>query len=71
MTGKLSDLKVGMRVRRLLGSVVEVDLTVTKIDDHIHCGPWKFHKETGYEVDEDLGWDGVTHSGSRLIGIIV
>ena len=60
------DLKVGdIVVRDLCGS--KMDLTVTDIDDKlIHCGAWTFSKETGCEVDEDLGWDGITTSGSRI-----
>lgn len=41
-------------------------LKVTAIDQLIHCGPWTFHKETGFEVDPDMGWDGITKSGSYL-----
>lgn len=27
---------------------------------------WKFNRETLGEVDEDLGWDGITKTGSTL-----
>jgi hypothetical protein len=28
---------------------------------------WTFNKETGAEIDEDLGWDGKTITGSYII----
>lgn len=68
MTDKehLAALKVGDIVNRMLAGVVRVRIKVTAIDDLIHCCPWTFHKETGCEVDSDLGWDGVTVTGSFL-----
>ena len=60
----LSSLKVGDRVCRMLSGVIPLNLTVSEVDQSnngfIHCGPWKFHKVTGGEVDEDIGWDGHT-----------
>ena len=50
-------LKVGDFVTRLLAGELPQDLLVTAVDDKfIHCGPWKFCRETGAEVDEDLDW---------------
>lgn len=67
-------IKVGDKVRRLLGGVVPMELTVTEVDEKfIHCGDWKFSREGGYEVDEELGWgvpdaDGKIRTGSYLEG---
>jgi len=47
-------------------SGIETELVVTAVDDLIHCGDWTFHKETWYEVDDELEWDGVTRSGSVI-----
>lgn len=68
----MRELKVGDRVMRLLGGEVEMALTITEIDARfIHCGPWKFDKRNGIEVDEELGWgeqaDGTFMSGSSLV----
>ena len=44
-------------------------LRVTAVTDTmIYCGPWKFDRTYGIEIDEDLGWGletGIT--GSRLV----
>jgi hypothetical protein len=49
--------KVGDVVVRMLGGAIPMSLKVTEVDDRfIHCGPWKFDKATGAEVDEELGW---------------
>ena len=73
---KLLDIKVGDTVRRLMCETIKVDIVVTEIDDdYIYCHPpkmtwprdacWKFRLDNGYEVDEDLGWDGVTRMSYR------
>lgn len=56
---QLKNLKVGDVVTRYISSKrLPNKLKVTKITDSlIFCGPWKFDKETGAEIDEDLGWD--------------
>jgi hypothetical protein len=47
---------VGDTVVRLLGGA-PMRLRVSEIDERfIHCGPWKFDRDNGIEVDEDLGW---------------
>lgn len=62
------DLKVGDAVLRRLPGGVIMPLKVTAIDGVlICCGPWTFHRDTGAEVDEELGWDGVTVTGSVLV----
>jgi len=59
-------MKVGDQVTRVLAGSVNMPLKVTEIDDNfIHCGPWKFDKNTGAEVDEDLNW-GNGGTGSYL-----
>jgi len=53
-----------MITRNLCG--IEMQLKVTWVDDkYIYCGPWKFDKVTGAEVDEELGW-GNKGTGSFL-----
>jgi len=59
-------MKVGDTVFRKIGDMV-MELKVSAITDrYIICGPWKFDKETGAEIDEDLGWN-KTASGSYLV----
>ena len=80
---ELQSLKVGDFVERALGGTVLMKMKVVDITDRIVCinipkkgepdfGPadWEFHKETGAEIDEDLGWDGVNITGSYLTKII-
>lgn len=64
---ELDALKPGDPVTRWLSGVIPVNLTVTnRTDSLIQCDYWDFHPDTGCEVDEDLGWDGVTKTGSYL-----
>ena len=66
-TDFLASLQVGDTVTRMLAGVVPMVLRVTAMDDKlITCGAWTFDRATGGEVDEDLGWDGVNHTGSVL-----
>ena len=52
-----SNIKVGMRIERLLAGRVKMDLDVTGVTEQtIVCGPWVFDKKSGMEIDEDLGW---------------
>ena len=75
------EVKVGDTVKRILGGTVVMLVRVTEVDDtYIYCSPpehnwakedgWKFLRENGVEVDEDLGWgkqeDGSYASGSFL-----
>lgn len=75
---KFANIKKGDTVTRLLAGVVQMKLIVGKVDDTlIYCGSadgvvsleegWKFRRDTGAEVDEDLNWDGITKTGSYLI----
>ncbi len=51
-------MKVGDNITRMLAGEVPMDLKITEIDDKfIHCGWWKFDKNTGAEIDEEIGWD--------------
>ena len=59
-------MKVGDQVTRMLAGSIPMELKITAIDDKfIHCGPWKFDKSTGAEVDEELGW-GDKETGSFI-----
>lgn len=63
----LAQLKVGDPVVRMLGGTVPMPLTVTEITDiRIICVHWEFNRANGAEVDEYLGWDGVTKTGSFI-----
>ncbi len=67
MRKKLSEITVGDKVVRMLAGIVPDEVKVTEADERfIHCGPWKFLRETGGEVDEDLGWDG-RRTGSYIV----
>ncbi|MES2729972.1 MAG: hypothetical protein V4621_07780 [Pseudomonadota bacterium] len=65
----LNDLAVGDVVTRYVSAAkIPMCLKVSAIDDNlIHCGPWKFNKSNGAEVDLELGWDGVTATGSIIV----
>lgn len=71
----LLDLKVGDTVTRMLAGVIPVQITITSVDDEfIYANPfgpeqegWKFLRSNGAEVDEELGWDGYTQTGSYLV----
>jgi len=73
MTFNQNQIKVGDTVTRMLSGTIPMPLKVTVIDDEfIHCGPWKFNKTFGYEVDEELGLgvpdaDGKIITGSYLV----
>lgn len=63
---KLEDIKAGDTVTRMLAGAVPMELKVDKVDEeYIHCGPWKFSRKTGAEIDDELGWDEST-TGSYL-----
>lgn len=74
---KFGHVKKGDKVIRLLGGKVRMELIVGDVDDEIiYCGSsdglipvdegWKFRRQNGAEVDEDLGWDGINFTGSVL-----
>lgn len=76
-TIKLQTIKVGDRVRRLLAGTVRMELIVGEVTETtIKCmsadgainleNGWTFSRQTGAEIDEELGWDGFTHTGSFL-----
>jgi hypothetical protein len=62
---------LGTRVTRLVGGSIPMVLVVTSVDDRfIYCGEegagWKFDRQSGAEVDEELGW-GPGLTGSFLV----
>lgn len=70
-------VKKGDVVTRMLAGKIPMKVIVGKVDDDfIYTSSedgivtlqegWKFRRENGAEVDEDLGWDGITHTGSFL-----
>ena len=69
MSKKLTDYVVGDKITRMIGNTVPMTVTITAITPNfieVNNGAWLFHKDTGGEVDTDLGWDGVTITGSIL-----
>lgn len=71
---KFAHIKEGDVVTRMLGGEggVPMQLIVGHVDaEMIYIGKpddggWKFRRENGAEVDEDLGWDGIKTTGSIL-----
>lgn len=63
---KFKDIKVGDTVTRMLAGTLPMKLEVTVVDEFIHCGPWKFSRKNGAEIDEDLEWDDENGTGSYL-----
>ena len=58
---------VGDVITRVMAETVRMQLRVTSVDDTlIHCGLWTFDRDTGAEVDEDLGWGPDTYTGSVI-----
>ena len=56
---KLRSLEVGDRVVQMLAGTIPVEKIVSAVDEiFIHCGPWKFNRDFGYEVDEGIGTEG-------------
>lgn len=65
------DVKVGDKVTRLMAGTIEMELTVTAVDEQlIHCASWTFDRASGAEVDEDLRW-GPSHgvTGSYITAV--
>lgn len=50
----LRDIKVGDEVTRNMGCVVTKTKVTELTDTTIICGPWKFSKRSGVEIDNDL-----------------
>ena len=60
------NFQVGDQVTRMLSGIIPMELKVTEItEEFVHCGPYKFSKKTGLEIDEELGWTEYK-SGSHL-----
>jgi hypothetical protein len=67
---------VGQFIVRLLAEDVPMHLRVTEVtEDRIYCGArgvgYAFDRETGTEIDEEIGW-GLPPlvCGSRIVGIV-
>ena len=57
--GKLRSLRPGDKVVRMLAGTIAVKMRVSEVDEtFIHCGPWKFNRDFGFEVDEEIGEEG-------------
>ena len=65
------NIKVGMRVKRMLAGTIPMDLLVSEVTDtRIICGAYEFDRKTGAEIDEELGWGPeFGHTGSYLKGV--
>jgi hypothetical protein len=64
-----SKLKAGDMVIRMLAGTIPVPVKVEKVEHgviYMHGG-WTFLVSTGAEVDGELGWDGITRTGSYLL----
>ncbi len=46
--------------------IIEMAKTMEIPLSEVTLPTWDFHPTTGAEIDEDLGWDGVTKTGSYL-----
>jgi len=57
MSKKLAEIAVGDFVLRWFGGIPKpMRLKVTQLTaDRIICGAWEFDRQTGAEIDEDLG----------------
>jgi hypothetical protein len=65
---RLIHVEPGEAVRRYFGTQKKAGMVlfVEAVDRRfIYCGPWKFN-HMGMEVDEVLGWDGETMTGSWI-----
>lgn len=51
-------IKAGDIVTRMLAGILPMNLTISHLDEKfIYCGGkegWKFDRDTGFEVDEDI-----------------
>jgi len=64
---KFQDIKVDDVVTRMLAGTVAMNLKVSEISEKlIHCGPWTFSRQSGAEIDDELGW-GEKGTGSFLV----
>lgn len=65
---KLLLVKAGDEVTRVLAGVLKMPMKVSEVtkNEILTAGGWKFNRDTGLEIDEDLGWDGITTTGSYL-----
>ncbi len=52
----LQQIAPGDRVTRIICGI-PMTLLVSSVDEFIHCGPWKFSRRNGAEIDEDLDFN--------------
>lgn len=67
MTRKsLPNRKVGEEVNRMIAGTIAMPLIITRITpEYIFCGPYMFDRNTGMEIDEELGYSSYK-SGSYI-----
>lgn len=67
----LSGVKAGDTVERdMCGLKIPMEVEVVA-DGIIYCaGGWMFMVNNGAEYDPDLGWDGITATGSMLTRVL-
>lgn len=69
---KFGHIKEGDVVTRMLAGTIPMELVVGHVDETMIYigkpgeGGWKFRRDNGAEVDEDLGWDGINLTGSYI-----
>lgn len=64
----LQALKLGDQVHRMLGPVPMLLKVTGLTPDRVTCGLWEFDRQTGAEIDEELGW-GPEETGSWIRSI--
>jgi hypothetical protein len=71
MRNPLLSVLVGDTVLRWFGGMgAPMRLRVTAVtEDRIICGPWEFHRATGAEIDDLLGWGPASATGSIIRGV--
>lgn len=52
----LQALKPGDQVHRILGSAPMLLKVTSLTSDRVICGLWVFDRQTGAEIDDELGW---------------
>lgn len=67
----ISHLQPGDRAIRYILGIIPMEVTVVSNDSKIvKCGnlmsQWFFNANTGWEIDDIMGWDGLNESGSYL-----
>jgi len=69
MSKRLSEIAAGDFVLRRFGGVpkpLRLKVTLVTADRIICAGGWEFDRQSGAEIDEDLGWGPGTVTGSLI-----